>query len=518
MIHISKDGSIIGVPYRPDLNTLFPGAKILSSTGYNHILLPNLNDTVRLLRNMGLPDVPAPVLSRYSFPHQPGKPPFDVQKKTVALLTMNQRSYVLNSMGTGKTACAIWAFDYLLCNKLANKMLIVAPLSTLDFVWRAEVFSVCPHLRVAVLHGSKEKRLKLLAEDHDIYIINHDGVSVILKDLMAKTDIDMMCIDEISKYRNNRSLKTKMMTKLAAKMTWAFGMTGSPTPKEPTDVYGQAKIITPDRVPPFFNRFRESLMLKVSNFKWVPKADSVEKAFDCLQPAVRYTLDDVVELPELIEREIEVDMGKKQQNVYDKMVLHSRVLVANGDVTAVNAGALVNKLLQISTGYVYDSQRRVVALDNDKRLDRLVDDIDACSEKVIVFVPYIHALDGIMERLKKEHIDAVQVSGATPAGKRSQIFNLFQNTTKYKVIVAHPTCMSHGLTLTAATLVIWFSPVMSLETFEQANARIRRVGQKLKQLIHMYVGSKIERKMYRMLRQRHNVQSKLLELFEESSE
>lgn len=517
MLHISKDGSIIGVPLRADLKTLFPGANILATPPFNHILLPNLNDTVRLLRNMGM-EAPAPVLSRYNFPHAFGKPPFVVQKKTVAMLSMFQRSYVLNGMGTGKTAAAIWAYDYLKITQHVKKMLVVAPLSTLDVVWSAEVFSVCPHLRTAVLHGSKEKRLKLLAGDYDIYIINHDGISVILKELMARKDIDMLCIDEISKFRNNRSVKTKQLTKLAARMTFAFGMTGSPTPKEPTDVYGQAKIITPDRVPDFFNRFRESLMFRVSQFKWVPKPDAVEKAFNCLQPAVRYTLDDVVELPELIEREIPLAMGPKQNNVYHKMMLHSRVLVANGDVTAVNAGALVNKLLQIATGYVYDSQRRVVALDNDNRLDRLVDDIDACSEKVIVFVPYIHALDGIMARLKKEHIDCVQVSGSTPIKKRSEIFTLFQQSTKYKVIVAHPDCMSHGLTLTAATLIIWFSPTMSLETFDQANARIRRVGQKLKQLIHMYVGSPIEKKVYRMLRGRQNVQSKLLELFEESSE
>ena len=516
-IHISKDGSIVGVPFTPALKTLFPGANVLANNGFNHILLPNHNDTVKLLRNMGV-EVPAPALSRYHFPHMPGKPPFEVQKKTVALLTMNQRCYVLNGMGTGKTKAAIWAFDYLKQCKLAQKMLVVAPLSTLDFVWMKEVFESCTNLKAVVLHGSKEKRLKRLAEDHDIYIINHDGVGVIFKELMVRQDIDYLCIDEASKFRNSRSAKTKILTKLAAKMTWAFGMTGSPTPKEPTDVYGQARVITPDRVPPYFKRFRDALMLRVSTFKWVPRADSVEKAYAVLQPAVRYTLDDVVELPELIEREIEVELGPRQKNVYEKMVLHSRVIIANGDVTAVNAGALINKLMQISTGYVYDSGRNVVTLDNDKRLDTMVDDIDACDEKVIVFVPYIHALNGIMARLTKEGIDAVQVSGATPVNKRGQIFNLFQNTTKYKVIVAHPDCMSHGLTLTAATLIIWFSPVMSLETFDQANARIRRVGQKKKQLIHLYWGTKIERKVIKMLRAKQAVQSKLLELFEEGSE
>jgi len=517
MLHISKDGMQIGVPIRPDLKTLFPGAQVLTTGGYNHLVLPNIIDVTRLLRNMGV-DAPAPVLSQYAFPHQPSKPPFDVQRKTVAMLTMNKRSYVLNGMGTGKTKAAIWAFDYLKQTKNVNKMLVVAPLSTLNFVWMREVFEICPHLKTVVLHGSKAKRLERLAEDADIYIINHDGIKVMYSDLMARTDIDMLCVDEISEFRNSMSAKTKVLARISARMVYAFGMTGSPTPKEPTDVYGQAKIITPSTVGQYFGRWRDTMMVKVSNFKWVPRPDAVGKAFAALQPAVRYTLEDVMELPEVVERAIEVPMGVKQAEVYSKMVAHSKFMIAAGEVTASNAGVLVTKLLQIALGYVYDNHKAVIKLDNDARLDRMIDDVHACADKVIIFVPYIHALKGIMERLTKDGIDCVHVSGDTPQGKRSEIFNLFQNTNKYKVLAAHPRCMSHGLTLTAATLIIWFGPVLSLDTFLQANARISRVGQKKKQLIHSYYGSLQEKKIINMLRGRQIVQNKLLDLFEEDSE
>jgi SNF2 family DNA or RNA helicase len=515
-VMVSGKHKVVGVPLQKGLEQLFPGAKVLAMQGGDHIILPHIIDVTTLLRNMDI-EVPAPVLSQYDW-CTPMRLPFEVQKKTVAMMTMHKRAYVLNGMGTGKTKSAIWAYDYLRCNKLAGKMLVVAPLSTLSFTWMREIFETANHLKAVVLHGSRAKRLEKLASDADIYIINHDGVKVIFDELLKRTDIDTICIDELAAYRNYSTDRTKTMAKIAATMQWAWGMTGSPTPSLPTDVYGQARVITPDSVPKFFNRFRDALMTRITQFKFAPKPDATEKAFSVMQPAVRYTLDDILELPQLIEREVQVNLGPKQDKVYKTMVTHSRAMLAAGEVSAMNAGALMNKLLQISTGYVYDSKHAVQVLDNDLRLQQLTDDVNACNEKVLVFVPFKHTLQGVYDHLTKEGIECASVSGDTPQGQRAQIFNAFQNTSKYKCIVAHPQCMSHGLTLTAATLIVWFAPITSLETFDQANARIRRVGQKHKQRVLMYWSTPIEKKVYSILRKKQSVQSQLLQMFEEDSE
>lgn len=516
-VHISAKHKAIGVPARDDLKNLFPGAQVLAMHDGDKIILPHVVDVTLLLRNIGI-DAPAPVLSQYAWPHPLGKAPFEVQRKTTAMMTVYRRSYVLNGMGTGKTKACLWAFDYLRSVTLAKKMLVVAPLSILEVVWAKEVFETVGHLKVQVLHGSREKRLDRLKRDADIYVINHDGIKTIAAELELRTDIDTVVVDEISGFRNYKADKSKILQKLVGRMNWAWGMTGSPTPGEPTDVFGQAKVISPKRVPKYFRQFQDQLMIKVGPFKWVPRPNATQMAYETLQPAVRYTLDDVVELPELIERTVDIPLGKEQARIYKAMELHSYTMLQNGEVTAVNAGALMNKLLQISCGYVYDSKRNVKTLDNDDRLDRLVDDINACGEKVLVFVPFVHTLNGIAERLTKERIDFAVVHGGTAAGERATIFNLFQNTTKFKVILAHPQCMAHGLTLTAATLIIWFAPIASLEIFDQANARIRRVGQKLKQLILMYAATKMERRVYSILRSKQNVQGVILSLFEENTE
>ena len=146
---VSGKHKVIGVPVNEQVKGLFPQGKPHRFMDTDYILVPHSETEVYLLRKIGF-DAPAPILSQYVFPQTVGKPAFEVQRKTCALLTMAQRAYVLNGMGTGKTKCAIWSFDYLKKTKRAHKMLVVAPLSTLTFVWMREAFEVDPSLKVVV--------------------------------------------------------------------------------------------------------------------------------------------------------------------------------------------------------------------------------------------------------------------------------------------------------------------------------------------------------------------------------
>jgi len=308
------------------------------------------------------------------------------------------------------------------------------------------------------------------------------------------------------------------MRKLAAKFQWAWGMTGAPIPTLPTDAWSQAQIITPNTVPKYFKGFRDELMIRVNQFKWAPKQDSTERAFKALQPAVRFTLDDVVELPPAVYRTMDIELGPTQAKIYKQLALHCYAAVQNGEITAANAGAVMNKLMQVSTGWVYDKDHNTVSLDNDKRIEALIDVVLASEGKKLVFVPFKHALAGISQALKNEGIDHAVVSGDTSANERGEVFNLFQNTGKYSVLAAHPQCLAHGITLTTADTIIWFSPVTSLEIYDQANMRIRRVGQKHKQLYLHFQGTPVERRVYQMLQNKQNIQGELLSLFETATQ
>lgn len=515
---VSAKHKMFMIPFDQGLANLVPGAKVHNGS----LILPHTRDTVRIARNLGH-TVPAPIISQYDWA---GDTPFRTQKATAALLTMNRRAFVLSEMGVGKTRAALHAVNFMLRSGEAKHVLVIAPLSTLVHTWDREVFRYFNHLSTGILHGSKAQRLKVLAEDHHIYIINHDGVETILDDLIAK-NFDIVIIDELASFRNAQTARWKSLNRLinggfkrgdvqpARAVPNAWGLTGSPTPNEPSDAWGQCRLLAPARVPPYFKQFKRQTMQQVSQFRWIPKQEANDIVFEAMQPAVRYKREDCIELPETMFIDRVVDMSAQQKKVYDEMMRKLKLGFQEGTVTAANEGVLFNKLLQICCGYVYTTDKRVVNLDNGPRIDALMEVLDEAEGKVIVFVDFIHAAEALLATLVKKGVSvAPLVTGNTPAKMRAAIFNDFENSATPRVLVAHPKCMSHGLTLVAANTIVWFSPTTSLETYEQACARITRPGQKRKTLILNLTGTPVERRLSTRLKQKSRTQGALLEMFE----
>jgi SNF2 family DNA or RNA helicase len=515
MIHISHRTRSIVVPYDDRIGALLTHGTVFEHGGVKLVAIPHGLDETRMLRNFGLP-VPSPIAEHYNFFSADGHRPFSKQVLTSSMMVMNPRAYVLNDMGTGKTKSCIWAFDWLQSMGLAKRMLVVGTVSTLNFTWAREIFHTFPHKQVRVLTGTAARRKKLLAEEADIYIINHDGVKVVAKELAMRRDIDVICFDEAAAYRNARAERSKIAKQLTLGRRFVWGMTGSPTPSAPTDAFGLARLITPDTAPRSFRDFRTQTMVQVSQWKWVPRNDAAETVSMLLQPSIRISLDEIVELPPVIIRDQLVPMGVRQQKTYDALKEHASALLKEGTITAANGGVVFSKMLQASLGWVYaDRDREIIALDNQGRLDALLDLVESADRKVIIFSPFKSATAGIATLLEKEKIDFATVTGDTSQRDRADIFQAFQNTSKYRVLNAHPECMSHGLTLTAADTIIWFGPVTKLETYEQANARITRVGQLHKQQIIRMVGTPAERALYKRLEGKQTMQDNILDIIKE---
>lgn len=506
---VSRANQALVVPPEPGVLSMFPGALTLPS---GNIIVPHGLREMKMLQHLGF-RVPNPMDLYYEWG---AKQPFAVQRATCRMLTENPHAYVLNHMGTGKTKTALWAWDYLNRSGLAKKMLVVAPLSTLNFVWARECFATLPGRRVQVLYGTKAERLDKLAVDADIYVINHDGLRVIESQLWTRADIDTLVLDELAVYRNN-SDRSKRMRKFASRFSIVWGMTGSPMPNEPTDVWAQCKIITPNRVPKFRHHARDMLMTHLGGYQWKPKPNAVQTAFDMMQPSVRYALDDVVELPPLISRTIDVPLSPDAAKTYKLVATAMVAMIKDKKITALNAGAAMNKLLQIAGGWVYTQRPEFVRVDPTPRILALTDLIASAEHKVIVAVPYRHMMEGISNifSMKGVDIDHCVVHGDTV--DRDQLFNIFQNTTKYRVMLVHPQCVAHGITLTAADMLIWYLPITSLDIYDQLNARFRRIGQMHKQQLLHLQATPVERKIYRMLREHQKMQNLFLQLVEEAT-
>ena len=511
--YVTADGRHVAVPWHAGLANAVPHARDFLWQGSRMLLLPNAASEARIARNVGIP-MPPPILTSYDWLNTK---PWDIQRTTAALLTESERCYVLSSMGTGKTRAVIYAADYLMRRGLAKRMLVIAPLSTLTPVWERELFQLMLKRRVNILYGSREKRLKLLSEPVDICVVNHHGLRVLGK-AVEDAGFDIVVLDELAIYRTRNTELWKAANNLInlPGTTYAWGLTGSPTPNAPTDAWAQVRMLTPNNTVRSFTAFQDLTMRRVSQFKWVPKPDANAIVHMAMSPSVRYTRDDVMELPDcsVVDRSVKLDPDASR--AYQLLYHKARMLTeqTNEPISAVNQGVLHNKLLQVSCGYLYTDAHKIYELSNTGRLTALGEVLDETDRKVLVLVPFLHALTGVSTHLRGKGHNLAVVHGGTSRGARDKIFTDFQNPKHpLRIIVAHPQTLAHGLTLTEANTIIWYSPTTSLEIYEQANARINRPGQLHKTLIAHMIGTPIEQATYTRLRSRQRMQNCLLDLF-----
>jgi SNF2 family DNA or RNA helicase len=169
--------------------------------------------------------------------------------------------------------------------------------------------------------------------------------------------------------------------------------------------------------------------------------------------------------------------------------------------------------LQLSCGAVYSDTGEVVEFDASNRINALKEVIEEASNKVLVFVPYRHAIHIVTQALQDAGITAEIINGAVSASKRTDIFARFQTEPNPKVLVIQPQAAAHGVTLTAANIVVWFSPITSVETYLQANARVHRAGQHNPCTVVHLQGSPVEKKMYKMLESKVDIHTKMIDLY-----
>jgi len=490
------------------VTTVIPKSKQLPD---NRVLVNWGVEESHVLKNLNI-NVPSPIEGLYDWP---GKyKPFSHQRTTSSFFTLNRRSFCFNEQGTGKTASAIWASDFLMKQGRINRVLIICPLSIMDSAWRTDLFDFAPHRSVDIAYGSAKKRKEIIKNGAEYVIINYDGIEIVFSEI-ANGGFDLIIADEATHYKNAQTKRWKALNRLITPSTWLWMMTGTPAAQSPLDAFGLAKLVNPNSVPRFFSSFRDQVMYKITNFKWVPKEDATDRVFNALQPAIRFTKDQCMDLPAMTYVKRKVELTRQQKAYYDE--LKSKMVIDMGGerVTSINAAVNMNKLLQISAGAIYTDEGEALEFDIKHRYKVLREVIDESSKKVLVFVPFKHVIDVLTAKLCKDGITTEVIRGDVSAPKRTEIFKRFQKTPDPKVLVIQPQAAAHGVTLTAANTVVWWGPTSSLETYAQANARVHRAGQDHKCTVVQLEGSYIEKRVYSLLDNRIDVHTKMIDLYKE---
>jgi len=507
-LRVSHKLKTIVMPYDPRVVATIPHAKKLTRHGNVYTLVPHRATEVKLLTNLGY-EPPSPILTQYDWCNTI---PYEHQKITSAMLAIEPRAYVLNGLGSGKTRSAAFAADFLIRQGDVSRVLVIAPLSTLSGTWEHELFQIMPHHKVEVLYGTKAKRLEALARDASFYIINTDGVSVILDALLARPDIDLIIIDELACYRNSRTKRWKALKKLVNTKHWCWGMTGLPTPNGPTDAYGQAKMLTPKRVPQSFRAFQGKVEYQITQFKWLPKPEANDVVSKAMQPSVRFATDDCIDLPPTTYSTRTTELAAEQKKAYKQLFDHFYTEYKGQEINASNAGVKMSKLLQVAAGFGY-TDGGVVDFPDNHKIQVVKDIIEETEQKILILAPFIRTVDTLYDELKCNFYPVKKVYGGTTKKERDAIFSAFRNEVDPRIIVAHPAVLSHGLTLVEANVIVWFSPTTSYETFEQANARIVRPGQKHHTHIISIESCPVEAHIFKRLASKQKVSTALLDIF-----
>ena len=481
------------------------------AVGDNQVVVNWGLEEARSLNQLGIKS-PSPIEAKYTWTGR--YKPFDHQVSTASFLTLHQKGFCFNEQGTGKTASAIWASDFLMKQGVINRVLVVCPLSIMDSAWRDDLFTFATHRTVSVAHGSADKRKKIVQEGSDYVVINYDGVGIVLDEL-KKGGFDLIIVDEATHYKNAQTRRWKLLRQLVHDDTWLWMMTGTPAAQNPTDAYGLAKLVNPYKVPRFFGAFKDMVMFKVSQFTWKIRADATDIVYRVLQPAIRFTKEECLDLPPMIYTKRQVELTAQQKKYYKELKTKLVLDITGEQITAVNAAVTLNKLLQISAGAIYTDEGDVLEFDINNRYKVLREVIDESSQKVLVFVPFKHAIDILTDKLRSEGITTEVIRGDVPAHKRTHIFKQFQEDDDPHVLVIQPQAAAHGVTLTRANTVVWWGPTSSLETYDQANARVHRSGQTHKCTVVQLQGSDAEKHVYRLLDRKINVHTKFIELYKE---
>lgn len=512
-MQIVKDKALLVNTRRPELITeAIKKSKVVNEVGdgIKQVLVNWGLEEVIALSELRIRNAPSPIRKEYTFPgiHKP----FKHQLATAEFLSANRRAYCLSEAGSGKTSAVIWAADYLMNKGIIKRMLVVCPLSIMQSAWQSDFFKTAMHRTVGIAHGTPAKRKQVINEANEVVIINYDGIEIVENEI-KEGGFDLIVVDEANYIKTTTTKRWKALNRVVSPKAWLWLMTGTPASQSPADAYGLAKLVSPQSVPKFYGTFKDSVLQKVGQFRWVPRPNAQDTVYRILQPAIRFTKKECLDLPDVMYTTREVELTPQQKKYYSKLKKEMYMQASGEDITVVNAAVMLNKLLQVSSGSIYSDSGEVVDFDAANRMAVLKEIIGEASHKVLVFCPFRHGIDKIVTELTKDNITCEAITGSVTASKRNDIFKRFQDTSDPKVLVIQPQAASHGVTLHAANVVVFWSPVMSVETYIQCCARVDRAGQRNPMTVVHLQGSAVEKKIYDMLQNKIDIHSKLVDLY-----
>lgn len=381
-----------------------------------------------------------------------------------------------------KTVITLTAIDELINGRYeVERVLVIAPKRVAEDTWTREhaKWDHLKHLRISRVMGSPEQRRRALHRDADVYVVGRDNVVWLVESCRHTWPFDMIVIDELSSFKSPQSKRFRALRKVAPKARRVAGLTGTPSANGLMDLWAELYLLDRgERLGKTLGSYRETYFRPGARngyvvFKWEPLQGAQEKIRQAIGDiCISMGAGDYLRLPKRIDNFIPVRLTASELKQYKTMEAEQLLHVGEEDVVALNAAAVMVKLLQIANGSVYSADGSVVQLHQEK-LEALLEIIDTTDSPVLVFYSYKHDLMVIQEAIP----DAKTLD--TPADIAAW------NAGKIRVLLAHPASVGYGLNLQeGGHVIVWYGLTWSLELYQQANARLYRQGQEKPVVVH----------------------------------
>lgn len=420
-------------------------------------------------------------------PYRHQQEAFDFVCRLFGLTDGQQRSSgaaLLMEMGTGKTLVAIAVACILYQFGLAERVLVVAPLSLLG-VWESELqrFAGVP-VNAVVLKGTLDKKKELLSQTVpdklNVVIVNYESAWRMERELLA-FDAQMIVADEGHKVKEGRTKQSKALHHLGDKARYKLLLTGTLITNRELDVWSQYRFVNPTIFSTSFYAFRGRFFDMVGYGNHIPafrksKTDEFLKRLHSV--AYRVTKAEALDLPDITEETRYVELETKAMKLYRELAKESYAEMERGEITASNVLTKILRLSQMTGGFVGDDDKSMHAVSTAKMeaLEDILDSVMADGKKLVIMARFVAEMDAIAALLEKRGIGYAQVRGGVK--DRAEEVRRFQEDADCRVFVGQIAAAGLGLTLTAADTLCFFSMDYSMSNFTQAQARIHRIGAK----------------------------------------
>ncbi len=419
-------------------------------------------------------------------------------------------------MGLGKTVITLTAIERLMYQFFEiRKVLVIAPLRVANNTWPAELekWDHLQGLTWSVVIGTAEERLAALRRKADIYLINRENVPWLVEKSGMPFDYDMLVVDELSSFKSSQAKRFRALMQVRPFVKRIVGLTGTPSSNGLMDLFAEFRLLDMgQRLGRFISQYRSTYFRPdktngyvVYSYKPLPGAEE----------AIYRRIGDItismkacgrLKMPELISNCYEVEMDPREREVYEEMKKDLVLTLPAGDVTAANAAVLTGKLLQLSGGAIYDDTGRVNHI-HDRKLDALEDIVESMNGRpLLVGYWFRHDYERIVRRLNEMGVNYEKLDSEESMRR--------WNAGQIQVGLAHPASTGHGLNLQeGGNTICWFSPVWSLELYQQMNARLFRQGQKADTVVILHIVCKdtVDQRVMKALSEKERVQDALIE-------